>query len=96
MFTTILPQLHRVHDVLPEHVTTGSYRSYGVQIGVGHPDREGGVLLEETLSGIKFVAEVTADAAANQEEREAEYEVSLCTILRTVTPEVTLSCTAHR
>ena len=45
-----------------------------MQIHIRHPDREGGILLEEALSGIQLVAQMTADAAANEEERKAEHE----------------------
>ena len=74
MFAAVFPEFDAVDDVLPEHITAGTDGGHGIEIGVGHPDGEGGVLLEEALSGIEFVAEVTADAAPDEEEREAEHE----------------------
>ena len=69
-----IPYFNTIDDVLPEHVTAGTDGGHGIEIGVGHPNREGRVLLEEALTGIEFVAEVTADAATDEEECEAEHE----------------------
>ena len=74
MFLSILPQLNRIDDVLPEDIAAGTDGRHRVQVGVGHPDGEGGVLLEGGLTGIDLIAQVTAHAATHEEEHETEHQ----------------------
>ena len=74
MLLAILPEFDAVDNVLPEHIAARADGGHGIEIGVGHPDGEGGVLLEQGLSAVDLIAQVTADAAAHEEEGEAEYQ----------------------
>ena len=44
-------KLDGIEDILPDNICRSSERSQGVEVGVCHPDAEGGVLLSEGLSG---------------------------------------------
>ena len=68
----LLPNFDGVDDVLPENIAAWAYRRKRVQVGIGHPDGEGGVLLTERLSGLLCVVEVMADEAADGELHHAE------------------------
>lgn len=43
-------ELGGVEEVLPDDVSSGSERSEGIEVGVGHPDTEGSIFLSEGLS----------------------------------------------
>ena len=72
MLLPIFPQLNRVDNVLPKDIATGSDWRHRIEIGVGDPDGEGGVLLERGLTRVDLVAQMTAYAATDEEEYEAE------------------------
>ena len=44
-------ELEGVEEVLPDDVGGSSEGSHGVEVGVCHPNAEGGVLLTESLTG---------------------------------------------
>ena len=44
-------ELHGIEDILPDDIGCGSESSQGREVGLRHPDTEGGVLLPEGLSG---------------------------------------------
>ena len=44
-------ELGGIEDVLPDDIGCRAERGEGVEIGLSHPDAEGGVLLSEGLSG---------------------------------------------
>ena len=44
-------KLNRIEDILPQDIRSSSQRCQRVEIGVCHPDAEGGVFLSESLSG---------------------------------------------
>ena len=73
-FTAILPEFDAIDDVLPEDVAAGSDRGHRIEVSIGHPDGEGGILLEGGLTAADLFAQVTADAAADEEEHETEHE----------------------
>ena len=44
-------KLDGIEDILPDNICRSAERSQGVEVGVCHPNAEGGVLLSEGLSG---------------------------------------------
>ena len=44
-------KLNRIEDILPDNICRSAERSQGVEVGVCHPDAEGGIFLSESLSG---------------------------------------------
>ena len=44
-------KLNRIEDILPQDIRGGSQRCQRVEVGVCHPDAEGGIFLSESLSG---------------------------------------------
>ena len=73
-FTAILPEFDAIDDVLPKDVAAGTDRGHRIEVSIGHPDGEGGILLEGGLTAADLFAQVTADAAADEEEHETEHE----------------------
>ena len=72
--TAIFPQFEAVDDVLPEHITTCAHGGDRIKIGISHPDTKGRILLEQGLSTIYLIPQMTANAAAHQEENETKDE----------------------
>ena len=58
---------------MPKDITSGADRGYGVEIYIGHPDAEGGILLERSLSAIDLIAKLATNPSANQEKHKTEY-----------------------
>ena len=56
MMSAILPEFDAVDNVLPEHIAARADGGHGIEIGVGHPDGEGGVLLEQGLPAVDLIA----------------------------------------
>ena len=71
---SVFVELERVHDILPQHVTACAHRCHGMEIGVGHPDGEGGILLEHGLATANLIAQMLANGTAHQEQGETEDE----------------------
>lgn len=67
-------ELPGIDEVLPEDVAAGAYGGYGVEVGVGDPDGEGGVFLAEGLSGVDGVAAGVAYGFAEGELKDAQKE----------------------
>lgn len=61
----ILPNLHRIDDVLPQDVAARTNGGKGVEIGGREPDGKGGILLSQRLTGLLCVVEVMTDVAAH-------------------------------
>jgi hypothetical protein len=68
----ILPEFDTIDDVLPENVAACTYGGYRIKIGIGHPDAEGGILLERGLATIDLIAQMTTYATPQEEEHKAE------------------------
>jgi len=71
---TLLPYLEAVDDVLPEDVAAGTDGRQGIQVDVGNPDGEGGILLSQRLTGLHDMVEVVADEAPQGKLNNAEDE----------------------
>lgn len=64
---SVVPQFQRVYDVLPKHVTACADRCHRIKIHVGHPDAQCCILLKESLSGVYFFAEASANGTPDAE-----------------------------
>lgn len=72
MFLALLPDFNAVDDILPQYVTAGTYRGYRIEIHISYPDAEGGIFLEQGLSGINLLTQAAANGTAYAELDEAE------------------------
>ena len=68
----MVPDFHRVDDVLPKDVATWTNGGHRIEIHTCHPDGESGVFLSEGLSGIDGGMEKTADEPAYGELNHAD------------------------
>ncbi len=65
--TAVFPNLYRIDDILPEHITAGADRCYRVEVHIRYPYREGGVLLEHGLAGVDMFTKLPADGPSDEE-----------------------------
>ena len=72
--SSVLPEFEGVDDVLPQHVAASANGCHRIQIGIRHPDAEGGILLEGCLTGIDLFAQMAPYTTTDEEEHEAEYQ----------------------
>ena len=57
----MLPEFVGIDDILPQHIATGTDRSYGREIDIGYPDSQPRVLLEHPLTRANFFADGISD-----------------------------------
>lgn len=74
MFFGMLPKLETVDNVLPKNVTARADGGQGIEIHIGNPNGESGVLLSERLSGIDHSTEEMADVATYGKLDDAEHK----------------------
>ena len=70
----MLPDLHRVDDVLPQDITAWTYARQGVEIGGSQPDGKSRVLLSQSLTSFLRPSKIVANEAAYGKRHDAKHQ----------------------
>ena len=67
-----VPQLPRIDEVLPNHISAWSYGCNRVEKSDGEPDAHNGIFLSQSLSGADTIAITITHSFADGEQQDAD------------------------